>query len=213
MKNRVYIAVGFFLAVLATTLGVAQDIVSDGKPASREEPSLRELCRREMAGIYLNALDNDQRLQQYRQLLNDKIARYGKELSEIVKTEDALRSRSEEEYFNFEVDRSYETMRANKKALESALDQAQETLKSVEAEAAPAHKYAADLKQRVLEVFLMSKVNEHILGYQIKLEFKQGCPPFRFNCPLSRKYANQLNAILSKEHMPQSCIRYADYLR
>ena len=70
-----------------------------------------------------------------------------------------------------------------------------------------------DLKQKILRVFSFEKITGRGDGYKFKIEYQQKCPEFRFNCPLSRKFASQLLKIFPPEETPLVCTRYANFLR
>jgi hypothetical protein len=173
--------------------------------------NIREGCRQSIAGAYLHAHDEHERLQGYivtikEQLSSAKIAA-AKADTEAKTAAVVLAKNTYDTDLASKNDAAASmarTMRAQVKDYQELLTQASQQLPAAEA----AEK---KLRQQILKVFNIERLPDPPKGgYPFRITYRSECPKYRALCPLPNKEREALLEIRVDGTLPESCQRYAE---
>lgn len=196
---------GLLTLLLALTGGVAS-----ARP-SEYRTNMREACRQAVAGGYLKAYDEKEKLRIYVKSLKDQLDATKGAVATARKAFEKAKAAAAAQAFDLalagkrdETATTLQTLEAQQRDYADLHDEALRTLgKALDDEVA--------LKKLVEKVFVFERVEDRPDGgYPIRIAFKSPCPKYRHLCPLPRNEAEHLVKIPVDGAPPEICVRYAN---
>ena len=181
-----------------------------GLPASYQV-NIREGCRQAVAGGYLQAYDERERVTAYIATLKQQISELktasDKAEVEAKKAAAALASHT----FDTELAAKNDTEATVAKSLNDQWKDYQNLLEHAQAELPAAVAKEKKLHDQIVKVFNLERGEEKADGgYPIKITYRSSCPKYRALCPLPREYWDNLLDIVIDGAIPEPCRRYVD---
>ena len=176
------------------------------------DANLRESCRKQVAGKYLNLYDQKKKTDAYLNLLRIKKKQLEKGRQEaqkklaIVKKDIAssgydIDLSDKNDSIASQISMINENLKENKRLNSDAVDKQQNLAKQIR-----------QLKARMSPIFYFKTFKGKGSGYKFQIEYKEACPPYRYSCPLSREKSEKLLKIFPEGKVPLVCERYANFL-
>jgi hypothetical protein len=181
------------------------------RPAHYPAPAdnLREQCRKELAGIFLKALDELNVSRDQQQLYQAKLQALQ---ADQVKAKKEFADRSEavrKSDYEVELARNKDHARTHLQAVEEALAQTKDLVEKSKQGMSMTESHLAKMRKSYEEVFVFERPSPTPAGaYPYRIEYKTSCPKYRYLCSLPSEEATALSRILGGD-TPESCIRYS----
>ena len=174
----------------------------------------REICRREVAGHFLKNHDEALHAEKMLSYLENKKKELEKELASthqaIAQTEEQLRRKD----YNARVAATLNRFKSKAKLINQSLGQNQTLQLQYHDRLKSARDISTNFRTAISSVFAFKKIKGTGDGYKIQIDYRQSCPPYRFNCPLTKEFATKLRGITADNFsLPLACKRYSHYLQ
>lgn len=178
-----------------------------------QQHDMRELCRSEVAGTLLNALNDAD-------FLSGLIAQSEKKIKDIkqyrrtIETEyDRLRTQVNQEVPVFDLDERIVTLGFELDHLQQHIREAEAKIVENRNELQKKIVARTAFESMIAPVFKVEKAKDSPPGaYPIRTDFKHRCGPYELLCPLPKSDADSLVKIAGKLSSPVWCLRYAQLL-
>lgn len=185
-------------------------LLSEILSASDISLSIREVCRRRVAGEYLNIHDSTVRLKGLIDRHHSQI-RAVKEVIQAATTEfDMASDKLKNDYFNTQLAYRLAVAKSKVETNRSLLRDLHENLDVLEAKNKIAAKKALLVKNGIKGVFALVKVTQTNLGYPFQLAYTRKCPKFQDGCSLLKQERAAMQRLFGTEAIPKipSCKKY-----
>ena len=171
-------------------------------------PNIREQCRVEMAGMYIDTLNTEANSKLY--IESGEIKQ--KELVEAKKLAErrlkkAIKKRDRTGY-DLKTEREVLGIQEYLKLIDRTLADNSISLVRNKARYKNAIAEKTYLEGRLKTVFVM-KEYPHNGGFRVKVEYQHKCGAYEYLCPLPPKFRRSLGSILTGGETPVSCERYS----
>ncbi len=163
---------------------------------------LRELCRREIAGIYLKAFDEKE---EARGVVSFAQGNKGRLEVELKGTESFLSSLPLE---TAEDRQNKESLEAKRSSLLLSLEESTKAIAVYQTKFSERETEVSRILGVLGSLFVLEPFSGP--GYPWMLNFRTPCPPYRVSCPLNTKDKEALLAIDKQIPLPLACQRYKD---
>lgn len=162
---------------------------------AEDTESIREACRKQVAGAYLSAYNQWSRTSDYLILLDNQFKKL-KAAEKAARTTFETR-RNEVDKFEYDVERQRAFMAAQNtwEGIKTQLRDTQNLIEHAKDEAATADKDLRKLKSSLTPVFNIETIKRDSKEFPYRLEFISPCPKYRQTCPLPNAYAYLLKDI------------------
>lgn len=196
-----------YATVIAALMSIAPPLY--GRP-SEYQTNVREACRAAVAGGYLKAYDEREKLKTYGRGLRDQVGATAAAVKKAKRAFDAAKTAAERATFDLNLAEKRDETAATLQTFEAQLKDYQDLLSEAEQTLTKATEVEAQMKQRIAKVFVFERMEDKADGgYPIHLAYKAACPKFRHVCALPRGDAQNLLAIELEGAPPEACVRYA----
>jgi hypothetical protein len=172
----------------------------------------REECRKEVAGIYLTVYDEWVQARDFvismektKQTYTERLHRIGEQLPKILAMES-----------EFDLAKRYEqeTLTQAQKHVEKTLIETSDLQNAAKIREESAKAQMTALSKAVAGVFVQAESPFPRDGYPFRWMYREVCPKFKDNCPLSAEGAAHLRTLfegISTVPLPKSCESYAEF--
>lgn len=177
---------------------------------SEVEQNIREKCRLELAGRYLRLLDE---VNSDLQMISFLTGKQKILIAEIKKTHaqlEGVEAKIAKDDFDMNLLYERDTLSAKKSNFANEAEIADKEIVRLRGHHGELETTRATLEKELKTVFEFKNLVGKGAGYKFRVDYKEDCPTFRRNCPLSRGDAKALLAI---KDLPEACTRYASYLQ
>ena len=185
-----------------------------GMPSTVDKPiipDLREECRAEIAGKYIDLLNSEMHHKSYIESLEAKNGSLIKARLEYIAKLQEIKTVLRKVGFSVQHEQVALGVREKIKLVDRIL--AEQKLAVVEYKSKYAGVMAArkDIEARLAKVFYMDRYPDNG-GFLVKVEYQHRCKEYQFMCPLPRKHREALSQILAGGRTPQACVRYSQMI-
>ena len=176
-----------------------------------DQTTVRELCRKAVAGGYLKAQNDKDWDERYLLSVSNQLTLLEKAIGGAKR--DLSTNSAKLAKADFDVPLSEERMRLE--TLVHSLEQRTTEFKKLKVEAlaraALTRKRLKDIDAQVQGTFQVVRMDDGTeKGYPFRLNYRSSCPKYRFLCPLpSKEASNLLKITVENDKVPEPCLRYS----
>ncbi|MFK7872831.1 MAG: hypothetical protein AB8C84_06610 [Oligoflexales bacterium] len=181
------------------------------RAVATDEPNLREICRKRVAGLYLKIHDEaelaGQVLKHNRKSIKthqQALKKLGEELLKTKSLNKKMPYDSKRFHFEHSLEQKIDLLKENLIHYKTSQKKIIEQLKN----RALKKSY---LKKKISQIFIFEKRDKNIFGYPFQIMWKSSCPKWRLSCPLDRKTAQKLINIWA-DATQNSCHKYSNMI-
>jgi len=183
------------------------------RAAEEARHDMRELCRVEVSGTLLSALNDVDYLRgliaQSEQKIKDTKAKF----QLLDQQYHHMRKNTNEPVPVFELDEKVIALRFELQALREQIVEAEQHVRENREELAKREDFRKKFEQLVTPVFQTTRPKNTPPGaYVLRLEYKHPCGPYEILCPLPAEHAKHLRSIAEQLARPEWCERYSQIM-
>ena len=175
--------------------------------------NLREACRKEAAGIFLQLQNDMESSRDHIRHLKKKIGDLKQELVKTQKLAKSMSIKMEKIWFNMSLLREKMTLEHRLLRLKETLQEGSELLKKYEKNLLRSRAKLTHYQKKLKTIFRVKKRPSRIGRYRFELSYRRKCPPYQDSCPLTRDEAKKLLGLFAPDRTPEICQQYAKVLR
>ena len=176
-----------------------------------DQTTVRELCRKAVAGAYLKAQNDRDWDERYLLSVSTQLTQLEKAIGGAKK--DLSANAAKLAKADFDVPLSEERMRLETlvRSLEQRSIEFKKLKSDAEVRATQSRKHLKDIDNQVQGTFQVIRVDDGTeKGYPFRLNYRSSCPKYRYLCPLPPKEAtNLLKITVENNKVPEPCRRYS----
>jgi hypothetical protein len=174
------------------------------------QPNSREACRRAVAGAYLNAYGEKERLEHLIRATDAEIATTKSALAAARRELASWSAKAKAESFDVDLATKRDDAAVIVKGDEDQLKTYEQEMADAKGKLGAPVAEERRLRGLIDKVFVFERLLDQADGgYPIHLAYRSPCPKYRALCPLPPKDADRLLAITVDGQAPEPCSRYA----
>lgn len=176
------------------------------------DSNLREACRKQAAGFFLDLKNEISRSQSYIDHLGTQLERLKKARQESQKNLLEIRKKAESMPFQMELIQQKDAAEHSLLLIEQTIDEHSSMLKTHKETLLQAKQTLRQYQKKLKDIFVIREIPSRQLKDRFEISYIRSCPPYRDSCPLSKNDANKLLTLFDPAPTPTVCFRYAHFL-
>ncbi len=183
------------------------------KPVEKEQETLRDICRRDVAGEYLNLVDQKRQAIAYRETLEKQNENISKEMVKAQKDLKLVREKNEKEKtYDAEGHQRVIFITSKLNSFKQSLDENMLLLVQAKDREKMYVGLEEKMRNKVERVFNLKQTAQmdQRNSYPFVLEYRDECSQYRYSCSLPPETQVHLKKILIDDSMPLSCKKFLD---